>query len=268
MRRSGLTVAVVLLFSAAAFAQHSGGGSSGGSSGGGGGSHGGGGSSGGYSGGSSGGHGSGGSGSSASSHSSGSSHSSTSSSSRSGSHSASRESASIARAPRGDAAKAASPKRGFFSFLRHPIRKPEPKPVANLRRAICIGRCPVCPAGQGANGKGGCGGGGGNLIANNHEHSCSHAEIWSGGACLAHTPFLDNCSGLQMALEQQAARMQTAEAARQSACASGASQECSGLTTRYQSEASLYEAFQERYQQCRQRTSTASAGGRIQTNGP
>src|SRR5208282_3102602 len=251
MRRSGLAVAVVLLFSAATFAQHSGGGSSGGSSGGGGGSHGGGSSSAGSSGGSSGGHSSGGSGSSSSSHSSGSSRSSSSSSSRSSSHVAG---VGTSTASRGDAAKAAPQKRGFLSFLRHPFRKPERKPVANLRHAICIGPCPVCPAGQAANGKGGCGGGGGQLIANNRVHSCSHAEIWSGGDCLAHTPFLDNCSGLETALQQQAARMQTAEAARQTACASGGSQECSDMTTRSRSEASLYQAFQERYQQCRQQT--------------
>ena len=267
MRRSGLTVALVLLFSAATFAQHSGGGSSGGSSGGGGGgSHGGGGSS-SSSGGSSGGHSSGGSGSSATSHSSGSSHSSNSSSSQSSARGVSGASASVARGTRGDGAKTAAPRRSFFSFLRHPFRRPEPKPVANLRRAICIGRCPVCPAGQVANGKGGCSGGG-EFLASNHAHSCSHAEIWSGGACLSHTPFLDNCSGLQATLSQQASRMQAAEATRQSACTSGSSQECSGMTTRYQSEASLYQALQERYQQCRQRRPTASVGGSIRVNGP
>ena len=49
-----------------------------------------------------------------------------------------------------------SQKRGFFSFLRHPFRKPEPKPEptgslrsADLRRPLCFkGPCPVCPAGH------------------------------------------------------------------------------------------------------------------------
>jgi len=141
MRLSGLSLAVVLLFSSVVLAQHSSGGGGGTGGGGGGGSHGGSVSS----GGSGGGHSSGGSGS----HSSGGGHNSGGHSSGSiSSHSAGHGSQthnphSILGSNRGVNTKTAQPeKRSFFSILRHPFRKPEPKPgpktklVAEMRRPI------------------------------------------------------------------------------------------------------------------------------------
>lgn len=262
MRRSSLTVAVVLLFSAVVFAQHSGGGgSSGGSSGGGGGSHGGGGSS----GASSGGHSGGSSSSSHASASSGSASHGKSGTTPPSTHQSNVRGSSI-RVPHGEAAKAVRPeKRSFFSILRHPFRRQE-KPVTDLRRRVCLnGPCVVCPAGQVSNGRGGCAGG---FVANNHWEQCSRAGIWVGDGCLAHTSFLDQCEGLRMAMSQQASRMQRAESTRQAACASGATQECTEQTARSQSEASLFQTFQGKYQQCHQTTRTSNGGGRIRPNGP
>lgn len=54
-------------------------------------------------------------------------------------------------------------------------------------------------------------------------------------------------------MEQQAQRMQAAEAA-QNACSATATQDCSGLTTAAQSEGSLYRTLQDRYRRCQQRS--------------
>ena len=249
MRLSSLGLAAVLIFSSAAFAQHSSGGGSGG-----GGSH-------GSSGGSS------SSGSSGSSHSSGGSashgssashgakgHSSTSGSASSHTHlSHSNPSHSIRQSNAAARSKTVAPgKKTFFSFLRRPFRKsePKPKPVADLRRPICFkGPCPVCPAGQ-VHAGGGCVG----ILVTNNRNFCSHREVWNGGACLLQNPFLGDCVGLRTVLERQAQRMQAAEAARQNACSTGSSQECSDLSSTAQSEGSLYRSWQDRYNQCQQRS--------------
>jgi hypothetical protein len=264
MRLSVLAVSVILLFSQTILAQHSsgGGGSSGGSSAGssGGGSHGGGYSGGGSSGGYSGGHSSGGS----VSHSSG-SHSS--SAGGGGTHSTAGASRShtgrsvhepgVGRAPVNGTVKAQPGKRSFFSFLRHPFRKPQPKPVPEPLHRICLkGACRVCPAGQ-ANVGGRCVGA---WLARN-ANLCSSRTIWSGGPCWQQTPFLDACSGLRSMLERQTQRMQAADSARQNACATGATQECSELTSKAQSEASLYRALQERLRQCERGPVTANPYG-------
>ena len=274
--RVTLAVAVTLLFSSATFAQHSGGGggSSGGSSssggGGGGGSH-----SGGSSGGSSssgssgGGHSSGGSASTgSSSHSSG----------GSGSHGSSGHSSSAApasshssvnnthsntmhsdrEANAGMHARAETPeKRTFFSFLRHPFRKPEPKPepttkpVADLRRPICLrGRCAACPTGQARVG-GVCGG---TVVSNNTRTFCRLGLIWNGNACAQQTRFPDDCSAQRIAMERQARSRRDAEAAQQRACAAGLGQECSNMTSAAQSEADLYRRLQDQYRTCQQRS--------------
>ena len=260
MRLSSLSLAAVLICSAAAFAQHSsgGGGSSGASSGGsGGGSHG---SSGGSAAGSStGSHSSGGSAAHGSSTSQGASgHNSSSASSHSSEH-LSRSSPARTNSAPGAGVRAKlepSGRRSFFSFLRHPFRKPEPKTdrkpkIAALRRPICFkGPCLICPAGQ-ANGV--CAG----LVVDHRRNLCSTREIWSGGACLLQTSFLDDCSGMRLALEQQAQRMQAAEGARQSACSAGSREECSDRAGRAQSETSLYETLQERYRMCQRRSRTA-----------
>lgn len=272
MRLSSLCLAAVLIFSPAAFTQHSSGGgaSSGGSSGGG--SH----SS------SSGGGGShssssGGSSSSASNHSSGgsvsrggtASHGSTVRASNSGAPSSNsnvRKSHSNAlrsiREPNAGvrARSEASGKKNFFSFMGHPFRKSPPKPapklkpVADLRRRICFkGPCHFCPTGQVA-ARGGCVG----IPLPNHRHNfCSQSEIWNGNACLLQVRFLDDCSRLRLAMERQAQRIQAAEAAQQSACASGPGQQCSDLSSTAQSEGSLYRSWQDRYNRCRQQLLTA-----------
>jgi len=58
-------------------------------------------------------------------------------------------------------------------------------------------------------------------------------------------------------MEQQAQRMQAAEAARQSACSTAARQDCSGLTNAAQSEGNLYRTLQDRYRRCQQRSLSA-----------
>jgi len=88
-------------------------------------------------------------------------------------------------------------------------------------------------------------------------HFCSAGEIWNGGGCLLQTPFLDNCNGLRTLMQQQQARMQAAEAARQSACSTSPGQECSGATSASESEAGRYRDLQNRYAQCRRNSSMA-----------
>lgn len=237
----------VLIFSPAAFAQHSsaGGGSGGGSSGasGGGGSHIG---------------SSGSSGSFASSRSSGSgslSHGSSASPGSSRHNSNSASSRFTAAQSRSTASRSIpQPNVGartkLFSFLRHPFRRPEPKIEAksDLRRPICFkGPCLVCPAGR-LNGR--CAG----LVVEHRRDVCSTREIWNGGACLLQTQFLGDCTGERMAMENQAKRVQAAEAARQSACAKSVSQDCSDLSGEAQNESSLYRSLRDRYNRCRQRS--------------
>ena len=244
MRLSGLSLAAMLLFSSTMLAQHSSAGGGGGGSSGGGGSHGG---SSGGSASSGGGHSSGGSGS----HSSG-GHSSGSTSSHSGVHgSPSHGSHSILGTNRGVNAKTGQPeKRSFFSFLRHPFRKPEPKPepktrlVADRRRPTCFrGPCPVCLPGHRCS-----------VVPIHRTHNfCSVPQIGNGSACLLQTSFFDDCSGPRRMMEQQAQRMQAAEAA-QTACSATAGQDCSGLITAAQSEGSLYRTLQNRYRRCQQRS--------------
>ena len=168
-------------------------------------------------------------------------------------------------------------KRSFFTFLRHPFRKPPPKVVAQpalyLPRPVCPkGKCaPVCPVGQVRSG-GACStpavqvcvaGQIWNGIACGQDQ-CSHGEIWNGGSCLYRTRFLDRCFGQRAALERQAQRVQAAEAARRSACANGPAQECSEATGTWQSEENLRRNLLARYQQCQnQSMSTYSAQYRL-----
>ena len=159
-------------------------------------------------------------------------------------------------------------KRGFFSFLRHPFRKPPPKvveakPALYLPRPICPkGRCtPGCPVGQ-------VGGGGActtpvipvcttGLAWNtqgcgySRRYYCTPGQIWNGTSCVYGTGFLGRCIGLRTALEHQAQRVQNAEAARQRACANGPLAECSNASASWQSEESLRQNLLRQYQQCR-----------------
>ena len=166
-------------------------------------------------------------------------------------------------------------KRSFFTFLRHPFRKPPPKVVAQpalyLPRPICPkGKCaPVCPVGQVRSG-GACSTPvvqvcvAGQTWNHSCHDQCSHGEIWNGGSCLYHTRFLDNCFGQRTALERQAQRVQAAEAARRSACANGPAQQCSEATGTWQSEENLRRNLLARYQQCQtQSMSTYSARYRL-----
>jgi hypothetical protein len=273
MWRSSLMVAAALLYSSAVLAQHSSGGG-----GGGGGSHGG--SSGGGSGGGS--HSSSSSSSSSSSHSAGShgsgsagAHSSGSSGSSvkatssathsSANHSTVKESkpepSRSIREPNEKAQlkpESKPEKKGVFSFLRHPFRKHHPTPVAT--RPICpTGVCRVCPPGLARVG-GACVA---TLLVSHRHEVCSTGEIWSGGACLFQTHFVDDCAGARLAMERQANLMDTAESARQNACTTGPTEMCMGLASRAESEASLYRTLEQRYQQCLRRTGAASSfGGR------
>jgi hypothetical protein len=251
MRLSSLCLATVLVFSSATLAQHSssGGGGFSGSSGGGG-SH-------SSSGGSS-------SASSASTHSSGGSAShgfsaSHSSNAHNGKSGTSRANASLAiRDPKTGlrGTSEGSGKRNFFSFLRHPFRRTASKPAvktANLRYKICFkGPCLICPTAQ-AHG-GACA----ELAASRRRDVCSQREIWNGGSCLLQANFLDDCSGLRMAMERQAQRMQEADSDQQSSCSNPTSQECSDRGRMAQSEANLYRTLQARYQACQRRSLTAS----------
>jgi hypothetical protein len=152
-------------------------------------------------------------------------------------------------------------KRGFLSFLRHPLRKPEPKPVADLRHRICLkGPCQVCPTGQNPNGGGGCSG---TYVADNNRYFCSQFGLWSSSACAARTTtFLSDCVAERMAMERQARNLQDAESAQHAACSSGTPQECSDMTATSQSENNLYRELQRRYNDCRQRSLTAYPYGR------
>lgn len=271
--RFTLALAVALLFSSNIFAQHSGGGGSGGasSSGGGGGSHGG--SSGGSvssggghssSGGSSSHSSSGHSSSAGSASHSGPSHSGTSHSGTShpnASHSNTAQSNHVPTA--GTQSKTqASQKRGFFSFLRHHVPKPEPapvaakpepkEPVAELRRPICFrGPCTACPAG--VHGGSGCEG---TVLRDRERRVCPAGEYWAGGGCLQQTWYQDDCGGLRTMMDRQAKRMREAEQDRQISCALGPRQQCSDFTTSAESESGFYQELQNKYQACQRRSPT------------
>jgi len=262
MRLSGLCLAALLILSSVAFAQHSSGSSGGSTSsgGGGGGSHGGSvssgaGGGGGHSSGSGGSHVSGASAAHVSNshdfHSSPASrlvgHESTSNSNNAHSnHQLNRTSQVRATPPE---------KRSFFGFLRHPFRKPEPnKSVADLRHRVCLtGPCQVCPNGQVAS-KDGCSG---MSTTNQNLNYCFSGQAWGGNYCMTPTNFVDDCGGYRMAMEQQARIIDTAESARQNACASGSGEQCLEATNEWQSEKNLYRELQNRYQQCQMRSRNA-----------
>ncbi len=152
-------------------------------------------------------------------------------------------------------------KRGFFSFIRHPFRKPQPKPVSDLRRRVCLtGPCPVCPSGQTAS-KGGC------VVApvNTYyrRYYCSSGEIWSGGACLLQTQFVDDCGWLRMSVDRQQRAMQSAIVDEQARCGAGSTQACSEASAARQSEEDLYRTLSERYRQCLQHSTTTYSRGRL-----
>lgn len=145
-----------------------------------------------------------------------------------------------------------SEKRSFWSALRHPFRKPEPRPVLDLRRRICFGGpCHPCPVGVGS--KGGCSTG---LVTHpaSYFNPCSGWEMWRGSSCVANTHFLGDCSGLRMAYERQLQRLQAGDTELRQACAAGVSLQCDELSAKWQSQSSLVRALQQRYLQCQQRS--------------
>jgi len=166
-------------------------------------------------------------------------------------------------------------KRSFFTFLRHPFRKPPPKVVARpalyLPKPVCPkGKCaPACPVGQ-VSSRGVCSTPAVQLCVAGQTWNrscydqCSVGEIWNGSSCLYHTRFLDSCFAHRTALERQAQRVQAAEAARRNACANGPAQECSEATSTWQGEENLRRNLLARYQQCQsQSMSTYSAQYRL-----
>lgn len=292
MRLSGLFLSLILVFSPLSFAQHSSSNSSGGSSGGGGGSHSGvssGGSS--ASGGSSshssastgagGGHSSGAhvsGGSSVAGHSIGSGHS-PSSQAPNNSHSTISHPSDIRESHSNNSTRFSHEssrvgqirtehpeKRGFFGFLRHPLRfrQTEAKPpVTDLRHPVCLrGPCQVCPNGQIA-GQGGCAGGTGVIDKRNRNHWCSTGFMSNGGGCYVQSDFLDYCSAERSAMNRQAERLNGTQSFELSACANTSSNECFDARLNRQQEERALRELQIRYQQCMRRSpNTFSLTGR------
>src|SRR5215469_7805574 len=133
------------------------------------------------------------------------------SSSRTGSENSSSKMTRPIREPKsGVSERAVVPeKRGFFSFLRHPFRKPQPKlvetkPALYLPRPICPkGRCTLaCPVGQDRSG-GACttpvipvctaGLGWNTPCGYNRDYHCPLGELWNGTSCVYGAHFLDSC---------------------------------------------------------------------------
>lgn len=264
MRLSGLFLAVFVLLSAVIWAQHSSGGGGGSSSASssassGGGSHGGGGGGSGYSGGS---HSSGGG------HSSGTTSTTHSSNARGGAPNSSNSNEAYRYGSRGSSLnlrhspgelniapqlKPVPPeKRSFFSFVRHPFHRPNPKLRTAISpvRPICFrGLCGVCPAGQAR--AGGCST---TMIPTPQRYGCSYQGLWD-GRCIGQTQLFGECSGLRFGLAQQLLRMQSAESRMQDNCRGGATQECSETTAARDSEANLYRALEAKYRSCLASTS-------------
>jgi len=137
--------------------------------------------------------------------------------------------------------------KGFFPFLRHPFRKPAPKPAAaDLRRPICKHKPCPCPT----NGEGG-----GCVVspATHANRRCQVGEYWNGGGCATLSLFrLNDCRELALALDQQARQVKIAESRRRISCSrDAADQECSELTAKSQGEAARYESLRQQYEQCR-----------------
>lgn len=265
MRLSGLFLAVFVLLSTVIWAQHSSGGGGGSSSApssssSAGGSHGGGGGGSGYSGG---GHSSGNgghtSGATSTTHSSNARGAALASSNSIDSYrSGSRGSTSTLRHSPGELNIAPQlrpvppEKRSFFSFVRHPFHRPNPKlrTAINPVRPICFrGLCGFCPAGQAR--AGGCAT---PVIPTPQRYGCSRQGLWN-GSCIGQTQLYGGCSGLRFGLEQQRHRMQSAETQMQDSCREGATEACSETTAARDSEVNLYRALQAKYRSCLASTS-------------
>ena len=104
-------------------------------------------------------------------------------------------------------------------------------------------------------------------LVHRNENGCSYS-ILVANPCRNEVQFVDRCSGLRLLMSQQERRMEAAEATQKSACIAGASQECSSHTANFQSEASLYQVFVQRYQACEQGSAGVANRARPITNGP
>jgi len=143
-------------------------------------------------------------------------------------------------------------KRSALSFLRHPWRRPEPKPLPNvvvLRGPACKHQPCVlpCPRGTSPNGKGGC------VVP--LQDWCPAGAIWTGAGSGMFSQFrLFDCSGLALAVERQAQLAQQLAGERETACARDPMDPgCTDLAVRSQSEADRYRMLQRQYDWCRAR---------------
>jgi hypothetical protein len=152
-------------------------------------------------------------------------------------------------------------KRTFFSLLRHPFRKPQPKTEADLQRGICGKKrpCPVCPAGQTAGKNGVC--------VPSPQLPCRTGEYWNNGGCVVLVNFLANCSldpdGELMAARK---RMEAAKRSMEALCSQDpAGNECSEENVFYQSAVNLHRQRQEShmrdYEECQRSWSFFSPFG-------
>ncbi len=167
-------------------------------------------------------------------------------------------------------------KRGFFSVLFHPFRKPhprlEPKPALYLPRPICPrGHCaPRCPVGQVRSG-GACMAAQVPVCMQNQiwngidcgqtwRDRCPLGQIWNGFACVQGSVFVDNCLSLRAALQRQGERVQAAASARQNACSFGSAQDCADANIAWQNEENLRQDLMARYRQCQMQSVSSYSG--------
>ena len=167
-------------------------------------------------------------------------------------------------------------KRGFFSVLFHPFRKPQPKPEPRpalyLPRPICPhGHCaPKCPVGQVRSG-GACTTAvvpvcsqaqiwNGIDCGQSWRERCTLGEIWNGISCVRGSVFVDHCYSLRAALERQNKRVRAAASARQNACSFGVAQDCSEANIAWQNEENLRQDLMTRYRQCQMQSVASSPG--------
>lgn len=101
------------------------------------------------------------------------------------------------RQPSAPATETQTEKRGFFSHLWHPSRRPAPTLETSLRLPVCKKQpcaLPICPRGQSLNGKGVC------AATYLGALSCQAGNYLSTGACAPLLP--DDCHRLALALNR------------------------------------------------------------------
>jgi hypothetical protein len=119
---------------------------------------------------------------------------------------------------------AAPERKGFFSSLRHPFRKPGPVQTAEFKRRPCRKEpCAVCPPGESRNG-GAC------VVLGS---VCPAGLVWNGFACGSRYWLNDDCRALAEQLAEQQRQMR--------------GQNDPGQSLRYQLLRQQYEQCLERY---------------------